>query len=608
MASLDLKCFPQVWIADTEYSQAAGDQPVVHCLVARELWSERFLRLWSDDLARLRHPPFPVGPGSLFVSYNAVAEFLSFLALGWKLPCRTVDLLVEFRWLTNGTDWREAEQSRHKLIHAAEYFDLSLLDAAEKSEMQALAVRGGPFSSEECRELLAYCERDVATTTELLRRMAPYLSLQALQRGRFTRTAARMLHAGIPLDVGTLARLQEYREEVIQALIDAVNPTFSIFQGTELKRERMEDLVQRHKLPWPRLDSGCLSLAKRDRGRMAERFPFLRPMHECLNTLTLLRDNSLTVGRDGRNRYGFFPFAAETGRNAWKAGEFIFAQPSYLRGLIQPSPGRGFAYLDYGQQEFAVAAVLSGDERMLEAYRADDPYLMFGKQAGLIPLDATKASHATERKRLKICMLGLQYLISPWGLANQLDIQVDYAQALVAAHKRVYQRFWRWTEAVIDRAILDGFQETLLGWRITIRDGPVIRKGKPSRLFNPRAAVNFPVQGGSADITRLACNLASERGIAVLANIHDALLVEGDAEVIEDLADEVEGLMVRAGRELLGDVVLKVDRKIIRHPDRLLTDEPECKQWAWLIDQLREIEHRRCCQRATSVVAVQQRG
>jgi DNA polymerase I-like protein with 3'-5' exonuclease and polymerase domains len=444
------------------------------------------------------------------VSYAAVAELSSFLALGWQLPCRIVDLLVEFRLVTNGIGWREGEKSKHKLIHATEYFGLNLLDAVQKSEMQALALRGGPFSSDERRELLRYCERDVTVTTQLLRRMAPHLSLQALQRGRFTRTAARMLHAGIPLDIGTLARLQECREDVIQALIAAVNPTFGIFQGTELKRERMEVLVQRHKLPWPRLDSGCLSLNKRDRGKMAERFPFLQPLDECLNTLTLLRDHSLAVGHDGRNRYTFFPFAAETGRNAWKAGEFIFAQPTYLRGLIQPPPGRALAYLDYGQQEFGVAAALSGDERMLEAYRADDPYLTFGKQAGLIPPHATKASHATERKRLKICMLGLQYLISPWGLANQLDIQLDYAQALIAAHKRVYQRFWRWTEAIIDQALLDGFQETFLGWRVTIRDGPVMRQGKPGRLFNPRAAVNFPVQGGSADITRLACNLASE--------------------------------------------------------------------------------------------------
>src|SRR5262245_49952625 len=176
---------------------------------------------------------------------------------------------------------------------------------------------------------------------------------------------------------------------------------------------------------------------------------------------------------------------------------------------------------------------------MVEAYRAADPYLTFGKQAGLIPHHATKESHGPERKRLKACVLGLQFLISEWGLADQLNIQTDYAKALISAHRRVYPRFWQWKEAVIDRAVLDGFQETLLGWRIAVRDGEMRRNGKPARRFNPRETLNFPVQGGAADVTRLACNLASERGVAVLANVHDALLIEGDVGDIDGLADEV---------------------------------------------------------------------
>jgi hypothetical protein len=586
MPPLDLKAFPQVWVADAEYRQPPGERPDIHCLVARELWSGQTLRLWYDELARLRRPPHAVGPGALFVAYNALAELACYLALGWPLPACVLDLLVEFRWLTNGTSWREGEESKHKLIHAALYFNMNPMDVAEKSQLQALAIRGKPFTEEERRNLIAYCERDVLATTELLRRMAPRLSLQALQRGRFLRTAARMLHVGIPIDTGTLSRLRESRESIVQAVVDEVNPAFGVFQGTVFKNERMEALVRRYNLPWPRLESSCLSMDKRTWGRMVEHYPFLEPLHQARRMKSLLRDNSLAVGRDGRNRCTFFPFAAETGRNAWKAGEFIFAQPAYLRGLIRPEPGKALAYLDYGQQEFAVAAVLAGDDKMMEAYRAADPYLTFGKQAGLIPAGATKESHGPERKRLKACVLGLQFLISEWGLADQLNTQTDYARALIAAHRRVYSRFWQWKDAVVDRAVLDGFQETLLGWRTMIRAGDVMCKGKLSRRFNPREALNFPVQGGAADVTRLACNLASERGIAVLANVHDALLVEGGDDDIDGLAEEVGALMVRAGRELLEGFTLKVDRQIVRHPDRLLSEGPDRKRWEWLLGQL----------------------
>jgi hypothetical protein len=319
---------------------------------------------------------------------------------------------------------------------------------------------------------------------------------------------------------------------------------------------------------------------------MAERYPLLEPLDQARRMKSLLRDNSLAVGRDGRNRYAFFPFSAETGRNAWKAAEFIFAQPAYLRGLIRPEPGGALAYLDYGQQEFAVAAVLSGDEPMMEAYRADDPYLTFGKQAGLVPPDATKESHGPERRRLKACVLGLQFLISKWGLAEQLNVQTDYAEALIDAHRRVYRRFWQWKEAVIDQAILAGSQETLLGWRTEVRDGEMMRNGKVSRRLNARAVVNFPVQGGAADVTRLACNLAAEAGIPVLANVHDALLIEGDTSDIYDLVTEVEALMVQAGQELLKGFRLKVDCHVVQHPGRLLSEDADRKRWDWLLEHL----------------------
>jgi DNA polymerase-1 len=65
--------------------------------------------------------------------------------------------------------------------------------------------------------------------------------------------------------------------------------------------------------------------------------------------------------------------------------KFIFGPSVWLRGLIQPAPGHGLAYLDWAQQEFGIAAALSGDPLMPEAYRSGDPYLAFAKQAGAVP-------------------------------------------------------------------------------------------------------------------------------------------------------------------------------------------------------------------------------
>jgi DNA polymerase I len=85
-----------------------------------------------------------------------------------------------------------------------------------------------------------------------------------------------------------------------------------------------------------------------------------------------------------------------------------------------PPPGCGVAYVDWSQQEFGIAAALSGDPMMMEAYRSGDPYLAFAKQAGAVPHDATKASHNTEREHYKACVLAVQYGMGEAGLASRI--------------------------------------------------------------------------------------------------------------------------------------------------------------------------------------------
>ena len=80
-----------------------------------------------------------------------------------------------------------------------------------------------------------------------------------------------------------------------------------------------------------------------------------------------------------------------------------------MRGLIRPPEGWGLAYIDFSSQEIGIAAALSGDERMIAGYVAGDPYLAFAKDAKLVPLEATKATHKTLRDRCKAIVLGINY-------------------------------------------------------------------------------------------------------------------------------------------------------------------------------------------------------
>src|SRR5262249_50342540 len=147
-------------------------------------------------------------------------------------------------------------------------------------------------------------------------------------------------------------------------------------------------------------------------------------------------------------------------------------------------------------------------------YRSGDPYLTFGKQAGAIPVDATKVSHHSQRELFKQCVLATQYGMEVEALALRIGQPPVVARDLLRAHRETYRIFWNWSDAAVDTAMLTGSLHTMFGWHIHI--------GEQS---NPRSLRNFPMQANGAEMLRLACCLATERDIEVCAPVHDAILI-----------------------------------------------------------------------------------
>ena len=171
--------------------------------------------------------------------------------------------------------------------------------------------------------------------------------------------------------------------------------------------------------------------------------------------------------------------------------------------------------MDWAQQEFGIAAALSGDPAMQAAYLSGDPYLTFAKQAGAVPADATKQTHGPTRELFKACVLGVQYGMEANSLAGRIGQPPIVARDLLRAHRETYRPFWRWSDAAVDDAMLTGSLHTVFGWHIHVG----------SENPNPRSLRNFPMQANGAEMLRLACCLATERGIEVCAPVHDAVLI-----------------------------------------------------------------------------------
>jgi len=289
-----------------------------------------------------------------------------------------------------------------------------------------------------------------------------------------------------------------------------------------------------------------------------------------------MRLHELSVGHDGRNRVLLSPFGSRSGRNTPSNSKFIFGSSAWLRGLIRPPPGHGLAYVDWSSQEIGIAAALSGDPQLIGAYQSGDPYLTFAKQIGAAPMDATKASHKTVRDQFKAVVLGVNYGMAENTLADSIGQPVAAARDLLRRHRETYRRFWRWAESAVDLAMSQGEIQTIFGWPLRVGMEP-----------NPRTLLNFPMQANAAEMMRLACCLATERGIQVCAPVHDAMLICSPLDQLDADIDAMRAAMAEASRVVLDGFELETDAEIVRWPDRY-ADPRGAVMWATVMGLLEE--------------------
>jgi DNA polymerase I len=553
--------FREAWFVDFEFRADPGERPWPICMVAREMRSDREIRLWRDELLALRLAPFDTGSNSILVAYSASAELGCFLELGWPLPINVLDLLVEHRVETNGL----ILPGSGSLLDALALRGVAHIDAGHKEAMRKLAMENWSWTDEERRALLEYCATDVAGLTALLPKMARSIDWpRAILRGRYTAAVARMERAGIPIDLPIFRRLTENWDSIIVDLVAKVDEEFGAYEGSTFKEARFAAMLGARGIAWPRWPTGRLKLDDDTFGDQTKLHPELRPLRELRATLGKMRLTGLPVGADGRNRCPLWGFSSKTGRNQPSNSKFIFGPAKWMRGLIRPPEGYGLAYIDFAAQEIAIAAGLSGDERMIEAYRTGDPYLAFAKQAGLVPEEATKESHNLIRERCKSVVLGVNYGMGADSMAARAGIMPVEASDLLRLHRQTYWQFWRWSDDVVDAAMLTNEIKTVFGWRRRVGPDP-----------NPRSLMNFPMQANGAEMMRVAAIAAVEAGIEVCAPVHDAFLIAAPLDQLDEDVARMREIMTRAGAIVTGGVEVRTDAQVRRWPDRYMDERGE---------------------------------
>ena len=346
-----LEQFREVWAVKMLSGSKPGEQRRPVCLAALEVSTENLKRFTEQELITLTHPPYSVGKQSLLVLYRGEVELGCHLSLGWTLPENILDLFAEFRNLTNG-----------RVVPCGD----NLFGALVFSGLDFVPIVG-PHGTEQ--EQTAHCESYSVGLSKLLSKMLPHIDLQlALLRGRYMKAVARMEFRGIPIDTESLTILTAQWEIIEAEVIRRIDQRYGVFEGRHFNPERWADWLNKTKKQWPRQPSGDLCLDDETFRQMARTDPDVAPVRELQVALSQMKNLELTVGSDGRNRCDLRPFRSRTGRNQPRAKQFIFGPSTWLRGLIQPKSGFGLVYIDWSQQEFGIAAALSGDSLMMAAY------------------------------------------------------------------------------------------------------------------------------------------------------------------------------------------------------------------------------------------------
>lgn len=234
-----------------------------------------------------------------------------------------------------------------------------------------------------------------------------------------------------------------------------------------------------------------------------------------------------------------------------------------IRKVFVPAEGFVFLDADYSQIELRVLAHMSGDEKLIQAYKeAQDIHRITASQVFHIPFDQVTP---LQRRNAKAVNFGIVYGISSFGLSQDLSITRKEAQDYIARYFETYPQIKGFLDGLVAQGKELGYVSTMFGRRRPIPE--LSSSNFMQRSFGERVAMNSPIQGTAADIIKIAMNRVykrlKEEGLTsrLLLQVHDELL-------IETAQDEVDIVSRILEEEMKGAADLSVALEVDMHTGR----------------------------------------
>lgn len=231
-----------------------------------------------------------------------------------------------------------------------------------------------------------------------------------------------------------------------------------------------------------------------------------------------------------------------------------------IRKVFVPADGFVFLDADYSQIELRVLAHMSGDEKLIQAYReAEDIHRLTASEVFHVPFDEVTD---LQRRNAKAVNFGIVYGISSFGLSQDLSISRKEAAEYIEKYFETYPKIKGFLDGLVKAGKENGYVSTMFGRRRPI---PELKSGNfMQRSFGERVAMNSPIQGTAADIIKIAMNRVYQRlkqeGLQsrLVLQVHDELLIETRKEELEIVSHILE-------EEMKGAADLSVELDVDMH-------------------------------------------
>ena len=212
-------------------------------------------------------------------------------------------------------------------------------------------------------------------------------------------------------------------------------------------------------------------------------------------------------------------------------------------GLIPVNPENIFVSADYSQIELRVLAYMSGEEKLIEAFKNNRD--IHTETASWVFDTAPEFVTPELRRAAKMINFGLLYGMSSFGLSERLNISRNEAKEIMKKYFDALPGIEKFLKDIVNSAKSDGYSKTLAGRIRPVKEIPA----KGSAL--DRALINSPIQGTAADIARSAMiNFADEVKGKLFLQVHDSLVCECSKNDAEKISEILSDIMKASGNEL----------------------------------------------------------